>query len=291
MYTFKICKVFSVSDDTDSDLIKVRFRPEDDKIGKVEDLPDCFPLLPKMFWVKPKVGEAVLVFTTKTDDGSSQRYYIGPIISQTHKMHNDPYDTAISYTSGAILGPDIAPSTNPDTHGAYPKEQSVALRGRGDCDVEINDDDLRLRCGVKISNSELDKNTKYWKKKNTSNDSVFNKKNPAYMKLKYHRNEKDYATSATIVADKINLVTHNIGRFNLTDRDDLISDQTMNEIIEKAHQLPYGDILIEFLEIFRKAFVSHVHPYPGLPPCSTDDVIKTTSYNLKDILSENIRIE
>ena len=78
---------------------------------------------------------------------------------------------------------------------------------------------------------------------------------------------------------------------DLTDRDDLISDQTMNEIIEKAHQLPYGDILIEFLEIFRKAFISHVHPYPGLPPCSTDDVIKTTSYNLKDILSENIRIE
>ena len=279
MYTFKICKVFSVSDDTDSDLIKVKFRPEDDKISNVEDLPYCFPLLPKMFWVKPKVGEAVLVFTTRTGDGDSQRYYIGPLISQTNKLHNDPYDSAISFTNGAILGPEIAPSTNPDTHGAYPQTNSVALRGRGSCDVEINDDDLRIRCGVKISDKADEKN------------AIFNRKDPAYMKLKYYRNEKDYSSTATIVADKINLITHNIGRFNLTDRDDLISDDAMNEILEKAHQLPYGDILIEFLQIFRQAFLTHVHPYPGLPPCVTDDVVKTSSYSLNDMLSENIRIE
>ena len=111
------------------------------------------------------------------------------------------------------------------------------------------------------------------------------------MKLKYHRNASDYSSTATIVADKINLITHNIGRFNLTDRDDLISDEAMDEIIEKAHQLPYGDILIDFLEIFRRAFLSHVHPYPGLPPCMADDVVKVSSYSLKDMLSENVRIE
>ena len=292
MYTFKICKVFSVSDDTDSDLIKVRFRPEDDKISNIEELPDCFPLLPKMFWVKPKVGEAVLVFTIKTDEGGSQRFYIGPLISQTHKMYNDPYDSAISFTNGSIIGPDKAPSTNPDTHGAYPKEESVSLRGRGDCDIEINDDDLRIRCGVKISNNDLEKNKKSWfKKKKQSDDFVFNRKNPAYMKLKYHKNEKDYSSTATIVADKINLITHNSGRFRLTDREDLINDDAMNEIIEKAHQLPYGDILVKFLDILRKAFISHVHPYPGLPPCSTDDVLSVASYPLNDILCEDIKIE
>ena len=291
MYTFKICKVFSVSDDTDSDLIKVRFRPDDDKISRVEDLPDCFPLLPKMFWVKPKVGEAVLVFTTVTGDGASQRYYIGPLISQAHKMHNDPYDTAISFTDGAILGPDKAPSTNPDTRGVYPKDDSVSLRGRGACDIQINDDDLRIRCGVKISNNEIEKrNRKIFRKKRKEED-IFNKQSPAYMKLKFHRNASNYSSTATIVADKINLITHNIGRFNLTDRDDLISDKAMDEIINKAHQLPYGDILIEFLEIFRRAFLSHVHPYPGLPPCITDDVVKASSYSLKDMLSENVRIE
>lgn len=291
MYTFKICKVFSVNDDTDSDLIKVRFRPEDDKISRTEDLPDCFPLLPKMFRVKPKVGEAVFVFTAITGEGNSQRLYIGPVISQTHKMLNDPYDTAISFTNGAVLGPDIAPSTNPDTHGAYPEGDTVAVRGRGDCDIQINEDDLRIRCGVKISNSDSRNRFKTWERRKKDNNAVFNKQSPAYMKLKYHRNASDYSTTATIVADKINLITHNIGRFNLTDRDDLISDKAMDEIIKKAHQLPYGDILIEFLEIFRRAFLSHVHPYPGLPPCTTDDVVKVSSYSLKDMLSENVRIE
>ena len=76
-----------------------------------------------------------------------------------------------------------------------------------------------------------------------------------------------------------------------TDRDDLISDDAMKEIIEKAHQLPYGDILIEFLETFRNAFTTHVHPYPGLPPCVTDEVINTTTYNLNDMLCKNVRIE
>ena len=106
-------------------------------------------------------------------------------------MYNDPYDSAISFTNGSIIGPDKAPSTNPDTHGAYPKEESVSLRGRGDCDIEINDDDLRIRCGVKISNNDLEKNKKSWfKKKKQSDEFVFNRKNPAYMKLKYHKNEK-----------------------------------------------------------------------------------------------------
>ena len=290
MFNFKICRVFSVSDDTDMDLIKVRFSPEDDKIEKIKDLPDCFPLLPKTFWVKPKVGEAVLVFTAEVGEGGTQRYYIGPIISQPHKLNNDPYETAITYTKGAILEPDKAPSRKVDAKGIYPQEGSVSVRGRGDTDIQLNDDDLRIRCGVKVSNGGNEKGIRKWLKKKKRGE-VFNKQNPAYMKLKYHRNKDEYASTATIVADKINLITHNIGRFNLTDRNDLVSDNVMDQIITKAHQLPYGDILIEFLEMFRQAFLLHVHPYPGLPPCMTDEVVRTSSYSLKDMLSENVRIE
>ena len=289
MHTFRICKVFSILDDTDSDLIKVRLHPEDDKVEKIEDLPYCFPLLPKMFYVKPKVGEAVLVFTAVMGDGSSQRYYLGPLISQPHKINKDLYDSAISFSDESIIGPDVAPSTNPDTYGIYPKDDCISVRGRGDCDIQINEDDLRIRCGVKISDDSTTQKGFFNKKK--KKEPIFNRKNPAYLKLKYNKNEQKYASTATLVADKINLITHNIGRFQITDREDLVSDETMKEIIEKAHQLPYGDILIEFLEIFRRAFLSHVHPYPGLPPCVTDDVVKVSSYTLNDMLSENIRIE
>lgn len=280
MYTFKICKVFSVSDDTDSGMIKVRFRPEDDKIKTIKELPDCFPLLPKMYHVMPKVGEAVLVFTTELGDGASQRFYLGPIISQAHKINKDNFDSAISNLDGSILGPDVAPSKNPETEGAYPPLESIAVKGRGDCDIEINEDDLRIKCGVKISNE------------NDREHAIFNRKNPAYMKLKYYRNiSNDYSSTATIVADKINLITHNIGRFSLTDKKDLISDKAMEEIVKKAHQLPYGDILVEYLELLRTAFISHVHPYPGLPPCSTDTVLSVSAYSLPNMLCENIRIE
>ena len=58
----------------------------------------------------------------------------------------------------------------------------------------------------------------------------------------------------------------------------------------KAHQLPYGDVLVEFLKLFVRTFSSHVHPYPGLPPCQTTDYLETTSYDLDKILSESVRI-
>ena len=89
MDTFKICKVLSVSDDKDTDTIKVRFEPDDDKITTLEGLPECFPLLPKQYFIKPKVGEAVLVFTNNPENAYSHRFYIGPLISQSHKLNKD----------------------------------------------------------------------------------------------------------------------------------------------------------------------------------------------------------
>lgn len=291
MNTFKICKVLSVSDNRDTDTIKVRFEPEDDKFGSLDQIPECFPLLPKQFFVKPKVGEAVLVFTDNPENAFSHRFYIGPLISQPNKIGDDQFDTAVSFADGMTLDPDIAPSTDPETEGTQPTDDSVSIRGKGDCDIQVNEDDLILRCGVKISNNGNEQDKKWWKRKFTSKKSVFNKQNPAYFKLKYYRNVNDYASTATLVADKINLITHNIGRFNLTDRQDLITDSVMSQIINEAHKLPYGDVLIEFLEKFVAAFTNHVHPYPGMPPCPDDKVISVTTYPLKDILCENICIE
>ena len=64
----------------------------------------------------------------------------------------------------------------------------------------------------------------------------------------------------------------------------------MQKIIEQAHKLPYGDVLVDFLILFVKTFAEHTHPYPGLPPCHTSDYINTISYDLNQILSESVRI-
>ena len=65
---------------------------------------------------------------------------------------------------------------------------------------------------------------------------------------------------------------------------------SIQKIINKAHQLPYGDILVEFLTLFVDAFAKHVHPYPGLPPCQTSEYLETTTYDLKKMLSDSVRI-
>ena len=83
--TVRFCKVVSVEDDTDADRIKVRLSPEDNA-KTIDEIDYAFPLLPKMFHVKPKIGEAVFLLLATTNDGESQRYYIGPVISQDHKL-------------------------------------------------------------------------------------------------------------------------------------------------------------------------------------------------------------
>lgn len=281
----RMCKVVSVIDDTDGDRIKVRFVPEDNHISNVKDLPYVFPLLPKMFHVKPKIGECVFVFSAN-GDGNSLRYYVGPIVTQPHHMEEEPYTyDAMAYFKGE-LAPDPAPSMNPETHGAFFDEGDVGIYGRKNTELKLSDTDAQLRAGARLADDLVKR------------DVIFNTKNPSYLKLKYHTDEQltekgqTYQSTATIVADKINLISNKSkDYFKTTDRDDLIDDDTMKEIIDKAHQLPYGDILIEFLELFRNAFLNHVHPYPRMKPC----IVGTTAervqgYDLNKILSNDVRI-
>lgn len=280
----KICPVVSVFDDADGERIKVRLHPEDDRLSDNE-LPYALPLLPKMIHIKPKVGESVLVLLMEAGNGYSIRHYIGPIISQPQYMEEDDYGlNSLSTYPGASKEPDVAPSTNPDTHGAFAKDEDIAVYGRKKGDIILTNDDVRIRCGSRVRDIA------------SNGDIVFNRTDPAYLHLKHtdskRGNEDDpYRSTATLVADKINLIGNNSKDvFKTTDKENLITDDEMQKIIDKAHQLPYGDILVEFLELFRRTFLNHVHPYPGLPPCQTEDYIQTSTYDLDKILSDSVRI-
>ena len=100
-----------------------------------------------------------------------------------------------------------------------------------------------------------------------------------------------YNSTATLVADQINLIS-NEGKtyFNTTDNKDLISDEEMLNIMKKAHLLPYGDTLVEFLEYFLRMFREHAHPYPGMPTILPSGNENFFNYDLKQILSKNVRI-
>jgi hypothetical protein len=107
-----------------------------------------------------------------------------------------------------------------------------------------------------------------------------------------------------IVADKINLLTHNgAPSFNLTQRDltnnttPYITDEELTKILDEAHPLVFGDVLLQYLKAFRSAFENHVHnKFGAAPPCDN----KTQGNSVADfktiapvlegqMLSKNVR--
>lgn len=282
--TVRFCKVVSIDDDTDADRIKVKLLPEDND-KSIDEIDYAFPLIPKMLHIKPKVGEAVLVLLAVTNDGNSQRYYVGPIISQDHKMYFDPYfGGADSFLRGAYKKFDVAPRMDEEKNGILPNDDDIIIRGRKNAEIQITNDDVRIKSGVKVTNEMNQYNM------------AFNKVNPAYIKVKYHPNELTDGSKSTtsIVADKIMLLNHTKNEYNLTDRIDLVNDEELNKIIESAYKLPYGEKLVEFLKVFVNAFMKHTHDFQCLPPnpAFTTELLskKATLLDNENMLSDTIRI-
>lgn len=274
----RIAKVINTLDEDDGKRIQALVLPEDAHTP-ISNIPYAFPLLPKMVHVTPKEGEAVLILTAKLDDANSQRFYLGPIIHQPQFMENDNYELgATTLLDGGTGEISVAPSYQPETFGALPKDEDVAIMGRKNSDIILGEDELRMQCGVRL----LDKQ-----------HLEFNKKDPAYIKLKRHETELNDGTksSATIVGENINLIS-TIGSpvFETTDNNDLISDEVLNKVLEEAHVLPYGDILVNFLKIFVEAFKNHTHTYSGLKPNQDLTYKSLDEFDLNDILSKHIRI-
>ena len=294
----RIGVVTSTYDATDGERIKVHIMPEDENM---ENDVYAFPLLPKFLHVKPKINERVLVLTAIATDGNSQRFYIGPIISQPNHMSFEPKELALTTLArGEIKAPEQAQHTIPKTHGAYPGDKDIAIEGRENSGIQITEDDVRIKSGVKRVN-QFNKHDVSFNDKGNSNCQFGL---PSYVKTEFSEmpnkteNGKEYCSTTSLVGDKIVMIGSNLKKegysdgFKVTDKDELISKDEMNKIIDKAHLLPYGDILIEFLEMFRQAFISHVHPISGSAPCY-DPVTGTEqlmTFDLNKINSDTFRV-
>lgn len=283
-----IGEVVSIYDENGGERIKVRILPSD-KNNNVENIPYASPLLPMMLRVKPKVGEAVLILFEDSNKPKSQRWYIGPIISQIQHLNNDSYTFgATSLLKSNIKVPDYSAYDMKKSDGALPKDDDVVVFGRKNTEIVLSDNDVRIRSGVKLLEGS---------------DVVYNNTDPSYIKLKYHEDGllgndgREIKSTASIVANEINLISHNGDPYiNTSNKDEGISDKDMLEIISKCHCLPYGDKLAELLESLIKMFKSHTHKYANMPPCpNTDSAIFDSSYPNKQaieskILSKNVRI-
>lgn len=281
-------RVINVYDEYDGDRIKVRLLPAD-QYKTDENLPYAFPILPKMFRVKPKVGEAVLIITPD-DDTRGQRFYFGPIVSQPQNMDYDDFVAgATTLLKGAIKTPSKAPSLNPVSEGCVPKDEEVCVYGRGNTDIVLGDRDVRIRAGVRnIVDEGGEKQLR------------FNGKDAALLSLKYYddglKTDEQTTKSRAVLAgtDIVLASTDGDPFFKMDDKEENISDEVFSEMLQKAHQLPYGDVLVDFLRMFIKMFKSHTHKYHNIPPCPDSESLKfDTKYpteNLEDkLLSKHVK--
>lgn len=312
-YTFALCDVVSVYDSSEGYRIKVRIPGTTEMDKPVEDLPYCFPLLPKLILVNPKVGEKVMVFFQKPNSKESLRLFIGPIIMQDYMINYAPGSTSdgrniidvntlstpdkdinpvkrigpTNYDNEKhLMGPFPAPSRNHDNEGTIPPRDSIVIRGRANTDIVLNENETQIRCGFQVNPFEKD----YRLKLN------YNPTDLGYIQLKYKaaQDEKgnEYKSRINIVADRINLLSHDSGNPALTlgTKDELITDATMEEILNKAHPIPYGDELIAFLKDFVRVFMNHTHPFHQKPPALYEADRNALSVDLDKMLSQSIRI-
>lgn len=289
-YVIKMAHVESVDDVSDGLRIKARLE-QDGKIS-LNDLPYAFPLLPKTLQTVPKVGECVLIICSELENNLSNRYYIGPIISQPQKQEYDSYSygrgTALNLLQGGSLEPLERLSKYEQTKGSFPNINDIAIVGRKSEDIILKDGEIDIRCGVRGKTNDGNKNL--------VGDVIFNEVDPSYIQLKYSNgigfsDSQEANSVANIVADKINLISHkDANKLSLTDKEELIKTSEMDDIMQKLHKSVYGDELIKKLEIMRDFMLNHVHPYPGLPPCDDHYKQELVKINFKELLSDNVRI-
>lgn len=302
----KYGEVISNTDEFNLGRIQVRIKGSQSAGGDdgvlTSDLPYAFPMIPKHFSSVPKVGEAVWIFVFDKNRQHADRIYIGPVISQPDKLNFDNAKfTAFRGFSFGATTPSVNINTLPQIRGVFPESEDISVQGRYNTDITQKANEIILRAG-KFETIPTTAQNPYGIQFNTKTQAYIQIKNDVVVEKPTQQNSvAQKGTITNIVANKINLLTHSGGspRFNITGQDELISDEEMAIILESAHQVPFGDILIQYLILLKEALFAHVHNGNGNP--ATDltasgnkqalAIFKAKADDLeKSMLSANVRI-
>ena len=260
-------EVISIEDPTDGGRIKVKIPDLDVRTGN-EDLPWCYPMMPKFFHVYPEIGEMVRVFIEDVKYPQRSRFWLGSVISQPHKIRFDSIFTALSTTNVGLVAPEQAPTTYPDADGVYPLQTDVAIVGRINTDVILRINEVHIRAG----------------KHENDNVLKLNVKNPAEISLVYEQQTSTngtYYSNTIIQSDKIALISHTGDPQFKAAR---LTAQDRTRIFDEGHPIARGDVLVEALNIIRNALVAHIHGYSNLPADKTAIINDLENINFDAIL-------
>lgn len=168
-------EVVDITDPFESRTIKVRVDDLDIRVDNNDNLPPCYPLLPPFFHFLPKVGERVAIFLDRVYNADKsinqeKRYYLSVTISQPQRIKNDPYYyTAASNESDGWTNRETPISEIPTAKGAYMEKEHIGMVGRDNTDVVLKDSEVLIRSG----------------KHEKNNPTIFNRKDPAFIQLRY----------------------------------------------------------------------------------------------------------
>lgn len=267
-----IGKVISIDDDLESMRIKVRI-PELDNNVLDSNLVTCYPLLSQILRIFPKVGEAITVILSDCSNPYNDRFWVSPIIRTYTDLKKDTNNEGNAFNGvGGYFEKylrSVQPfNTSPNSNGIIPDKKNISIIGRENSDITLGTSNLLFRVGF----TEQDK------------PNVLNSKNPAYIFLNHNKTTKE----STIInrADNILFITHN-GNPNFKTNMD---EKEIEDAIKKCHSLPYGDILMNVLNLIVKSIVNHYHPYPSKPPVKEDYINSLLEFDMNTILSKNIKI-
>ena len=284
--------------------LRIRAKLDEDKLknGRKSLIPWAFPLLPKSLQIVPKEGEAVLVIADETDGfRSGQRYYIGPLISQPQFNTFCPAPDATTLLNFANRTPLPSMHWNSDTNGSFPDSKDVALIGRGSEDVILKYDDssrtseVDIRAGIR--GDQTNESLMNGGSPVIGHNIIFNGTDPAYIQLKYKKGiatgSKKYANSLiNIVADRINIMSNQDTTIShdIHEKSGLVKE--VDSVMDRLHQVPKGDVLLEFLNIVKGAILHHVHPWASMEQAGDKPgyINQLKDFDLEKILSEYVRI-
>jgi hypothetical protein len=263
-------EVTSIEDNTDGGRIKVKI-PELDTQTPNENLPYCYPMMPKFLHIYPKVGEVVRIILEDTDTPQRSRYWVGSVISQLQNVKFDNVYRALSTTNVKQTQPLRAESTYPKAKGVFPDKKDIGIIGRDNTDIILKEREVHIRAGKHTIDNVLE----------------LNRKNPATQSLYFEEISGDTRSMLLHLADKIAFISHDgIPKFSAAD----ITQDERNRIVSKAHPMVRGDVLAEILEIFRKAILNHIHPYSNLPSDKSGIILDLEKVNLESFKQNNILI-
>jgi len=285
-HIFYYAKVVSVEDTAMAGRIKARIIPDDRDYEYDSDLPWCYPLMPKFFNVVPKVGEAVriIMYTTDKNKTDINRAYVGPVIGQPQYLNKDTKMNSLIVGSDVGYGnPEKAPNTITLAKGLYPQVQDVAVQGRDNSDIVLNNREVNIRAGIHKWRDPLTLNTSQQPRiqlKSVDNDT----------------------SSATVIATKIHLISYegtpavsfdnlSYNGLNVGIEGGLPNNKLQYFLDKRTEPIIYGNRLVNFLTLIKDYITNHEHKDgEGKPISGTGSLKKIQSYNLEKLKSQNIRI-